>query len=45
MAARNGLFNNLWLKVKQDSASWGSLLLLFCGIAAVVTILSWFAYS
>lgn len=43
MAVRNNLVTNLWQRVRQDSVSWGSLLLWVCGLVVLLTMLGMFA--
>ncbi|MFH7030993.1 MAG: hypothetical protein ACHBN1_38015 [Heteroscytonema crispum UTEX LB 1556] len=42
---QNGLLNNLWQKVQQDSVSWGSLALLVCGLVVLLVIVAIFSYT
>jgi hypothetical protein len=41
----NNFISNLWQKVQQDSVSWGSLVLLVCGLIVVLVIVAIFSYT
>ncbi|MBD2777334.1 hypothetical protein [Iningainema tapete] len=43
MASRNNLVNNLWQKVQQDSASWGSLVLWVFALVILLMIMTMYA--